>query len=128
MPILQVQTTVGWSQQQKAAFLLNATKIIGETLNAVLPSTRISIPEVQQQDSIVGGQVGAESINIVAFLLAGRNEDVKANFMAAINITAATCLGVSETCIRTIIIDVEAEHMGVQEGLSAKAFRARSTG
>ncbi len=128
MPILQVQVTAGRSQQQKTAFLQNATKAIEETLNAALPSIRISLQEVEQQDSIVAGQIGAEFVNIVAYLLSGRDDELKANFMAAINKTAATCLNVPDTCIRTLVIDVAPEHMGVQEGLSAKAFRARNSG
>jgi len=128
MPILQVQMTAGRSQQQKTAFLQNATKAIEETLNAALPSIRISLQEVEQQDSIVAGQVGAEFVNIVAYLLAGRNDELKANFLAAINKTAVSCLGVSDACIRTMVIDVAPEHMGVQEGLSAKAFRAKTAG
>ncbi|MGH8811318.1 MAG: tautomerase family protein, partial [Advenella sp.] len=127
MPILQVQVTAGRSQQQKTAFLQNATKVIEQTLNAALPSIRISLQEIEQQDSIVAGQIGAEFVNIVAFLLAGRDDELKANFMAAINKAAVTTLDVSDTCIRTMVIDVAPEHMGVQEGLSAKAFRARST-
>ncbi|AHG62973.1 tautomerase family protein [Advenella mimigardefordensis] len=128
MPILQVQVTAGRSQQQKTAFLQNATKVIEQTLNAALPSIRISLHEIEQQDSIVAGQVGAEFVNIVAFLLAGRNDEVKANFLAAINKTAVTTLDVSDSCIRTMLIDIAPEHMGVQEGLSAAAFRARSAG
>jgi len=128
MPILQVQVTAGRSQQQKTAFLQNATKVIEQTLNAALPSIRISLHEIEQQDSIVAGQVGAEFVNIVAFLLAGRNDEVKANFLAAINKTAVTTLDVSDSCIRTMLIDIAPEHMGVQEGLSAAAFRARNAG
>src|SRR5690606_29988102 len=126
MPILQVQVTAGRSQQQKTAFLQQATKVIEQTLNAALPSIRISLQEVEQQDCIVAGQVGAEFVNIVAFLLAGRNDETKADFLAAINKTAVTTLDVSDSCIRTMVIDIAPEHMGVQEGLSAKAFRAKS--
>lgn len=128
MPILQVQVTAGRSQQQKTAFLQNATKVIEQTLNAALPSIRISLQQIEQQDSIVAGQIGAEFVNIEAFLLAGRSDELKANFMAAINKTAAATLNVPDTCIRTLVIDVAPEHMGVQEGLSAKAFKARSAG
>ncbi len=128
MPILQVQVTAGRSQQQKTAFLQNATKVIEQTLNAALPSIRISLQEIEQQDSIVAGQIGADFVNIEAFLLAGRNDELKANFMEAINKTATTTLNVPDTCIRTLVIDVAAEHMGVQEGLSAKAFKARNAG
>ena len=128
MPILQVQVTAGRSQQQKTAFLQNATKVIEQTLNAALPSIRISLHDIEQQDSIVAGQVGAEFVNIVAFLLAGRNDEVKADFLAAINKTAVATLNVPDSCIRTMLIDVAPEHMGVQEGLSAKAFRAKSAG
>lgn len=126
MPILQVQVTAGRSQQQKTAFLQNATKVIEQTLNAALPSIRISLQEIEQQDSIVAGQIGADFVNIEAFLLAGRNDELKANFMEAINKTAATTLNVPDTCIRTLVIDVAPEHMGVQEGLSARAFKARN--
>ncbi|PJX25672.1 hypothetical protein CAP48_06405 [Advenella sp. S44] len=128
MPILQVQVTAGRSQQQKTAFLQNATKVIEQTLNAALPSIRISLQEIEQQDSIVAGQIGADFVNIEAFLLAGRNDELKANFMEAINKTAATTLNVPDTCIRTLVIDVAPEHMGVQEGLSARAFKARNAG
>ncbi|MGO1767965.1 MAG: tautomerase family protein, partial [Advenella sp.] len=127
-PILQVQVTAGRSQQQKTAFLQNATKVIEQTLNAALPSIRISLQEIEQQDSIVAGQIGADFVNIEAFLLAGRNDELKANFMEAINKTAATTLNVPDTCIRTLVIDVAPEHMGVQEGLSARAFKARNAG
>ncbi len=127
MPILQVQVTAGRSQQQKTAFLQNATKVIEDTLSAALPSIRISLQEVEQQDSIVAGQIGAEFVNIVAFLLAGREDGPKAKFIEAINKTAVTCLNVPDTCIRTLLVDVAAEHMGVQEGLTAKAFKARSS-
>ncbi len=126
MPILQVQVTAGRSQQQKTAFMQTATKAIQETLNAALPSIRIAIQDVERQDSIVAGQIGEEFVNIVAYLLAGRNDELKANFMAAMNQAATTCLNVSDTCVRTMVIDIAPEHMGVQQGLSAKAFRAKA--
>ena len=121
MPILTAHLTTGYSSQQKIALLEQSTQAVAESLNAPLASIRMVLQEYSSDSTIVAGKVGAAQLLYVAYLIEGRDAQLKAALIAALSAAAAAALGISEQDVRVIVQDVPKTDMGVAGGISALA-------
>lgn len=121
MPILTAHLTTGYSSQQKIALLEQSTQAVAESLNAPLASIRMVLQEYSSDSTIVAGKVGAAQLLYVAYLIEGRDAQLKAALIAELSAAAAAALGISEQDVRVIVQDVPKTDMGVAGGISALA-------
>ncbi|UOD50808.1 tautomerase family protein [Orrella daihaiensis] len=121
MPILTIKIPSGHSQEQKAALLKGLTDAVLKSLNAPLPSIRISIDEVPAQNTMVAGVLGQPNALVHAALIAGRTEQLKAALIAEIAQAVERSIGLSAEHTRVLIQDYPTTDMGVAGGISAKA-------
>jgi|SRR5690606_26707613 len=118
MPIITAQLAAGYTAAQKTALLEQATQAIVDSLQAPLPSVRIFLQE--SQETIVAGQLSANLLTFIAYLIEGRTEAQKAALILALNQAGCASTGMSSQDIRVIIQDVPKTDMGVAGGISAK--------
>jgi len=121
MPILTAHLTTGYSSEQKIALLEQSTQAVAESLNAPLASIRMVLQEYSSDSTIVAGKVGAAQLLYVAYLIEGRDAQLKAALIAELSAAAAAALGISEQDVRVIVQDVPKTDMGVAGGISALA-------
>lgn len=121
MPILTIKIPAGHSHEQKTALLKGLTDAVLTSLNAPLPSIRISIDEVPPENTIVAGVLGQPNALVHAALIAGRTEELKAAMIAAIARAVEQAIGLSTEHTRVLIQDYPTTDMGVAGGISAKA-------
>jgi len=121
MPILTIKIPTGHSEQQKAALLKGLTEAVLASLNAPLPSIRVSIDEVAPQNTIVAGVLGQPNALVHAALIAGRTEQLKAALIAEVAKAVEQAIGLSTQHTRVLIQDYPTTDMGLAGGVSAKA-------
>ena len=121
MPILTAHLSAGYSPEQKIALLKQSTQAVVDALNAPLPSIRMVIQEYASDSAIVAGEIGANQLIYIAYLIEGRGPELKAALIAALSKAASAALGMSEQDVRVIIRDVPKTDMGVAGGISALA-------
>lgn len=121
MPILNIKIPTGHSSQQKTALLKGLTDGVIASLNAPLPSIRVTIEEVAPEHTIVAGEIGKPMTLVTAVLIEGRTEALKAAFIKAVAEAVEAAIGVSVQDTRVVIQDVATTDLGVAGGISAKA-------
>lgn len=121
MPILTIKIPTGHSNDQKVALLKGLTDAVLKSLNAPLPSIRISIDEVPAENTIVAGVLGQPNALVHAALIEGRTEELKAALIAEIAQAVEQAIGLSTEHTRILIQDYPKTDMGVAGGISAKA-------
>lgn len=121
MPILTAHLTSGHTSEQRIALLQQSTQAVVESINAPLPSIRMTVQEYAPDATIVAGEVGAAQLLYVVYLIEGRTPELKAALIAALSKAGAAALNMSEQDIRVIVQDVAKTDMGVAGGISALA-------
>lgn len=121
MPILTIQVPTGHSPSQKTALLKGLTQAVTSSINAPLPSVRVTISEVPPEWTIVAGEIGQPAALIHCALIEGRSEALKAALIAALAKAVEDALGLSMAHTRILLQDYPTTDMGVAGGISAKA-------
>jgi len=121
MPILTIKIPTGHSVSQKSELLQGLTDAVLNSLNAPLPSIRITIDEVAPENCMVAGEIGQPNALVHAALIAGRTEELKAALIAQIAQAVERAIGLSTQHTRVLIQDYPTTDMGLAGGISAKA-------
>lgn len=121
MPILTIKIPAGHHASQKADLLKGLTDAVTNSLQAPLPSIRVTIDEVAPENCIVAGEIGKPNALVHAALIAGRSEALKAALIAQIAKAVEQAIGLSAEHTRVLIQDYPTTDMGVAGGVSAKA-------
>src|SRR5690606_29556599 len=121
MPILTAHLTAGHTSEQKIALLQQSTQAVVESINAPLPSIRMTVQEYVADATIVAGEVGAAQLLYVVYLIEGRTPELKAALIAALSQAATASIGISSDDVRVVVRDVPKTDMGMAGGISALA-------
>jgi len=121
MPILTIQIPTGYSAAQKTALLKGLTVAVTTSINAPLPSVRVTISEIAPECTIVAGEIGKPAALIHVGLIEGRTEPLKAALIAALSKAVQDALELSMDHTRVLLQDYPTTDLGVAGGLSAKA-------
>jgi 4-oxalocrotonate tautomerase family enzyme len=121
MPILTIKIPAGHSTAQKADLLKGLTQAVTISLQAPLPSIRVTIDEVAPESCMVAGEIGKPHALVHAALIAGRSEALKAALIAEIAKAVEQAIGLSTQDTRVLIQDYPTTDMGLAGGISAKA-------
>lgn len=121
MPIVTAYLTSGRSSAEKTALLTQSTEAIARSLNAPLPSIRIVLQDVPYDSTIVAGEMGAEQLLYVVYLIEGRTPELKAALIAGLSEAADSSIGISPDNVRVVVRDVPKTDMGVAGGITAAA-------
>lgn len=96
------------------------TQAVVTSLEVPLKSVRINLVAMAKEDTMSGGVLGAELLQIHAYLIAGRTQEKKQALFTALNQAAHQALGVSLETARTVIHDMQTTDVGLAGGVSAK--------
>lgn len=121
MPIVTAHIAPGYRPEQKLELLKNSSAAIESSLNAPLRSIRMVLQEHAADSTIVAGEVGANLLLYIVYLIEGRTVEQKSALIAALSQAAERSLGISNQDVRVVVCDIPKSDMGVAGGVSALA-------
>ena len=121
MPYVTISITPGFSAAQKKQLMQRTSDAVVQSIGAPVASVRVLLHELQDGCYLNAGQFDTQGLMFVVEFIAGRTVEQKAALIAALSRAGSQTTGISESEVRTRIIDFPKHDMGMAGGISAAA-------